>query len=519
MPLVRSAARLYNQGMIRGREEDPVVSAQAPADRHSSPLLEAALAIVATIRARGRRAIVAGGAVRDRLLDRPLTDVDIATDMPLKELAALFTTHQVGRSRQFESVVVTSRGRAFEVSRFRGRPAARGRRSAAAHAATGRIGAGSATLDEESLALLREDTAHRDFTINALLLADDGGVIDLQGGLDDLRNRLIRAVGSPDERFAEDPIRVLRAVRFAAGLGFAIEAATAAAMVRAAPRLSSIAGERIGAEILKLASQSGTALAAGVVLMDRFALLGTVLPEVRDLQGLEQPAEWHPEGDAWEHTLAALRASGADDPAVNLAVLLHDVGKRPAHFVENGRHRYRGHEQAGIGLVEAVARRLFLPQRQRAAVLFAVEHHGSCGRMVEMRRSRRLALIGSEHWRVLRSLVLCDIAARGDPAAVRRAEDVFQEAERDAAAFDERQAGAPVISGDRVRELAGLAPGPRIGRIQRQVHDWALDNRIEEPEKIEAEVMRVAKRADWSPGRSCRDDGGTPGARRTSKRS
>jgi tRNA nucleotidyltransferase/poly(A) polymerase len=432
----------------------------------SDSLLANALQVVGLIRAHGYRAVVAGGAVRDRVLGRPLTDVDIATDIPLDELAPLIPTHDVGRSRRFETVVVTRGGHAFEVTRFRG--------------------------DREAADPLQADTAHRDFTVNALVLGDDGGVIDLQGGLDDLRARLVRAVGSPDERFAEDPLRVLRAVRFAASLGFTIEAATAEAMRRGAAALAGVAGERVGAEVLKMASQPGPALAAGVVLLDRFGLLETVLPEVGALQGLEQPAEWHPEGDAWEHTLAALRASATDDPAVNLAVLLHDVGKRPAHFVENGRHRYHGHEKAGIGLVEEVARRLFLPQRLRAALLFAVENHGRCGRMVEMRRSKRLALVAAEHWAVLRALVLCDIAARGVPAVVARAEEVFREAERDAADLAGRPAGSAVITGKRIMALTGLAPGPRVGEIQRRVREWALDNRVEERESIEAEAVRVA---------------------------
>jgi tRNA nucleotidyltransferase/poly(A) polymerase len=434
------------------------------------PRLAEAGRIVEAIRARGRIAVVAGGAVRDRALGRPVTDVDIATDMPLDELAGLFRTHEVGRSKQFETVVVARGGHAFEITRLRG-------------------GAEAAAADP-----LREDTARRDFTINALLLDADGRIVDHHGGLDDLRGRVVRAVGSPRERFAEDPARLLRAVRFAAVLEFDIEPQTAAAIVAGAGRLAEVAGERVGAEILKMASAPGAALARGVELMDRLGLLRTVLPEVADLQGLEQPAEWHPEGDAWEHTLAALRSCASADPAVTLAVLLHDVGKRPAHFVENGRHRYHGHEKAGLGLVEAVARRLFLPQRLRAAILFAVAQHGKCGRMIDLRRSRRLALIASEHWPVLRALVLCDIAARGIPAAVARAEEIFGDAERDASEFAERQGGEPLITGTRVMELTGLAPGPRVGQLQRAVSEWALDNRVEERAQVEARVVQELQR-------------------------
>ncbi|HWR98730.1 MAG TPA: hypothetical protein VN317_09955, partial [Candidatus Methanoperedens sp.] len=427
-------------------------------------LLAEAFALLEAIRARGRSAVIAGGAVRDHVLGRPLTDADIATDMPLEELAGIFTTHAVGRSKQFETVVVVRNGRAFEVTRFRG-------------------GAGPDPL--------RADTAHRDFTINALLLDAAGRVLDLQGGLADLRARVVRAVGEPAERFAEDPARLLRAVRFAACLDFTIEERTAAAIHEMAPRLGGVAGERIGAEVLKMAAAPGPAVARGIVLLDGLGLLRTVLPEVADLQGLEHLPDKHPEGGVWEHTLAALRASSAVDPAVNLAVLLHDVGKRPAHTLEAGRPRYHGHEHAGLGLIEAIARRLFLPQRLRAALRFAVEHHGKCARFAELRRSKRLALVAHEHWPTLRAVALCDRAARGEAEGARLA-GLIEAAEREAGSERATRGAAPVIAGERIMALTGLPPGPRVGEIQRQVSDWALDEQIVAQEAIEAEVRRVA---------------------------
>ena len=419
------------------------------------PLFVEAFAILETIRARGRLAVVAGGAVRDHVLGRPLSDADIATDMPLDELAALFTTHAVGRSREFETVVVVRDGRPFEVTRFRG-------------------GAGEAGGDP-----LRVDTAHRDFTINALLMDAEGRVIDLQRGLSDLRDRVVRAVGDPAERFAEDPARLLRAVRFAACLDFTIETRTAAAIRVLAPLLSGVAAERIGGELLKMAAAPGPALARGVELLDALGLLRTVLPEVADLQGLEHLAEKHPEGGVFEHTLAALRASTTAEPAVNLAVLLHDIGKRPVHAVVEGRPNYAGHEAAGAALVEGLARRLALQTRLREALVFAVGNHGRCGKIAGLPRSRRLALVAHPHWPTLRALSLCDRAARGDDAEVARRAALFAEVEHDAAAAG-ALATQPAITGVRIMALTGLAPGPRVGEVQRRVTAWALDNRVED---------------------------------------
>jgi tRNA nucleotidyltransferase/poly(A) polymerase len=227
-------------------------------------------------------------------------------------------------------------------------------------------------------------------------------------------------------------------------------------------------------------------------LLDGLGLLRIVLPEAADLQGLGHRPEKHPEGGVWEHTLAALRASAAAEPAVNLAVLLHDVGKRPAHTLEAGCPRYHGHESAGAALVERIARRLALPQRLREALVFAVEHHGRCGRFAELRRSKRLALLAHEHWPTLRALTLADRAARGDAAEVARLAALFAEAERDAAAAGERPAG-PVISGTRIMELTGLPPGPLVGEIQRRVTEWALDSRVDEQSQVEAEVARMLR--------------------------
>jgi len=442
-------------------------------------VLDVAFEILREIKAHGRLAVVVGGTVRDLLLGRPLTDVDLATDMPLAELSSLFKTYAVGRSEEFETVVITRGGHAFEISRFRrgGQPP----------------GQPVAAQPGEGFDPLLEDTAHRDFTVNALLLGLDGAIIDLQGGLADLRNRVVRCVGAPEGRFAEDPARIVRAVRFAACLGFTIEPETAAAIAREAPRVNGVAGERIGKEIVKMASQPGAALAKAIVLMDEFGLLAALLPEVGRLRGLPRPVECRPERDAWEHTLAALRSSTSADPAVNLAVLLHDVGTHPGHREVAGRHHARGHESAGGRIVDTAARRLHLPQRLRAAVGFAVEQQLQAGGFADLRRSKRLALLASAHWPVLRSLALCDSAARGDAAAVARLEAAFCEGEADVAATCRRRNGAPVIAGARVMQLTGLAPGPPVGEIRRRVSEWAEDNRVEDRERIEAEVVRVAR--------------------------
>lgn len=149
--------------------------------------------------------------------------------------------------------------------------------------------------------------------------------------------------------------------------------------------------------------------------------------------------------------------------------------------------------------VDAVTRRLFLPQRLRKAIDFAVEQRRLAARFDTLRRSERLALLASGHWPVLRALALCDCAARQDAAAVDRIDSVFRRAEAEAALTRDQQGGTAVISGTRVMKLTGLGPGPRVGEIRRRVSEWALDNRVEDTARIEAQVVRLAGDAEEGP--------------------
>ena len=442
-------------------------------------MLDEAFEILGEIQAHGRLAVIVGGAVRDLELGRPLTDVDLATDMPLAELSSLFKTHAVGRSEQFDTVVISRGGRTFEISRFRrgGRSwkrltAPRRRRTASRRCARtphtgtspstrccwGRTGAsstcraGSTTCATASSARRvaggalrrgsREDPARRAFR-RLPRFHDRGG--DRRGGRQGRAAPGNRRGGADRQGGGED--------RRAAGRG---------------PR--------------RRRHADGSVRAARALL-----------PEVANLQGLPQPIEWHPEGDAWEHTLAALRSSASADPAVNLAVLLHDVGKHPAHREVAGRHHYRGHESAGGGIVDAVARRLHLPQRMRAAIAFAVEHHLQAGGSPNC-GDRKCSRSSPANTGRPCGLSRCATARRGgmEPPSL-ASKPPFARPKRMRRRRCSGGAGAPPISGTRVMELTGLSPGPLVGEIRRRVCEWAEDNRVEDRAQIEAEAVRLAR--------------------------
>src|SRR5579885_424682 len=251
--------------------------------------MTAALDVVRRLRAAGYETYFAGGCVRDRLLGRAPLDYDVATAAPPEVVQRLFPrTVPVGA--QFGVVLVLHGGGRFEVATFRSADAyVDGRRPSRVHF-------GSA----------REDAERRDFTINALFWDPlEDRIIDFVGGEADLRAGVIRAIGDAAARIAEDRLRMLRAVRFAARFGFTIEPATQAAVVAAAPTLVDIAGERIGEEIVKLLTEGGAR--RGFELLAATGLLDVVLPEVARLRGVAQSPDFHPEGDVFTHTLLLLQ--------------------------------------------------------------------------------------------------------------------------------------------------------------------------------------------------------------------
>ena len=276
--------------------------------------LSRAVAIAGELRARGFQAWLVGGCVRDLVLGREPVDYDIATDAQPSQLVEIFPKAQLVGA-QFGVVLVDG----VEVATFR-----------SDH--TYVDGRHPVEVSFESDA--KQDVLRRDFTINALLLdpalaktsdALPSHVVDYVGGLDDLRERIIRAIGDPEQRFAEDHLRMLRAIRFAARFGFEIEPQTMGAIQRLHDRITRVSPERIREELVRILTERGAR--RGSELLDVSGLLNDILPEVAAMKGVEQPREFHPEGDVWTHTLMMLDGLKAPTATLALGVLLHDVGK------------------------------------------------------------------------------------------------------------------------------------------------------------------------------------------------
>lgn len=322
----------------------------------------------------GHQALLVGGCVRDVLLGREAADYDVTTDATPEQVMSLFQDG-IAVGAQFGVILVPRDGLKVEVATFRSD-----------------IGYSDGRHPDrvEYSKTPVEDVQRRDFTINGLLMRHSSGeILDYVQGQQDLRAGVIRAIGEPDRRFAEDKLRMLRAVRFAARFGFSIEPATFAAIQRHAQEVSMVSAERIREELTKLLTEG--AARKGFELLDQAGLLPIVLPEVAAMKGVEQPPEYHPEGDVWIHTRLMLEGLPAGvSPTLAWGVLLHDVGKPPTYrpASETGdRIRFDGHVEVGERMAEEILRRLRFSNDDAAQTIALIANHMRFKDVAEMRKA------------------------------------------------------------------------------------------------------------------------------------
>lgn len=421
--------------------------------------------VVRRLRAAGHEAYLAGGCVRDRLLGREPQDYDVATSAPPEAVQGLFLrTIPVGA--QFGVILVVEHGARFEVATFRSDDAyVDGRRPSAVHF-------GSA----------QDDACRRDFTINALF--EDpltGDIHDFVEGVADLRAGVIRAIGDATARIAEDRLRMLRAVRFAARLGFRIDPATRAAVVAAAPTLPDMAAERIGDEVVKILTEGSAR--RGFELLDATGLLPVVLPEVARMHGVAQSPDHHPEGDVWEHTLLLLDQLAPGVPeTLALGALLHDVAKPLCAGRKGDRITFYGHPTTGANLAVEICQRLRRSRATWERVDYLVRHHLRLVQAPEMRLATLKKMLGEDGFPELSRLARLDaLASSGDLRFVlfceRRKAELGAEALR-----------PPRLLGGTDLLALGYRAGPRIGEILRALEDAQLEGEVRTREDAEALV-------------------------------
>jgi poly(A) polymerase len=446
--------------------------------RLDNPRYEAALRVAVRLRELGHAAFFAGGCVRDLLLRVVPHDFDVATDAtPEQVMAAFPRTESVGAHfgvvLVIDKVAVASGEAeriATEVATFRHDGAySDGRRPDAVRFSTDP----------------REDVLRRDFTINGLLLDAiafeagdqlDSCILDFVGGRSDLAAHLVRAIGGPERRFAEDKLRMLRAVRFAARLGFMIEPRTMQAVQAEASHIGVVSAERVREELTRILTEGHAR--RGFELLDESGLLQHVLPEITRMKGVQQPPQYHPEGDVWVHTLMLLQHLPAHaSPTLAWGMLLHDVGK-PATFTPpdpakpGDRIRFNGHVEVGVAVARAILNRFRFSNEDCEQILALIQHHMQFGDVTKMKQSTLKRFLRLPKFDEHLALHFADASsAHGDLR-------LYEYAKRKLEELGEEEIRPPLLLTGRDLIAAGYKPGPGFREMLILAEDAQLEGAV-----------------------------------------
>ena len=438
-------------------------------------LRDFATTIVQTLRQRGFHAYLVGGCVRDLLLGREPKDYDVATNATPQQVMTIFPeTYAVGaqfgvvlvplpEEKSGEEGIASGQSRTVEVATFRSD-----------------IGYSDGRHPDEVRFSQdpREDVARRDFTINGMLLDPESGeVLDFVGGRRDLQDRIIRTIGDPERRFAEDKLRMLRAVRFAARFGYTIEPATFAAIQKLAHEIHLVSRERIRDELTRMLTEGHARRA--FLLLDESRLLTEVLPEISAMKGVAQPPEFHPEGDVFVHTLLLLENLPQPcPPTLAWGALLHDVGKPATFHVAPDRIRFDGHVEVGVKMAEEICSRLRFSGDDTGQVLALIDNHMRFGHATRMKESTLKKFLRMPRFEEHLALHRADcLASHGDLRTYEFAKEKL------AAIPPENMRPSRLVKGEDLI-AAGYQPGPKFREILNAVEDAQLEGRL--PSKDEA---------------------------------
>jgi tRNA nucleotidyltransferase/poly(A) polymerase len=424
--------------------------------------------IVARLRERGHVAYFAGGCVRDMVRGLVPKDYDVATDAPPAVVQKIFPhTYAVGA--QFGVIVVVEKEMNFEVATFRSDDVyVNGRRPSAVHFASP-----------------EEDAKRRDITINGMFFDPSANeVIDFVGGRADLEAKLVRAIGDPAQRFAEDRLRMLRAIRFATVLEYKIDKQTWDALVANAGAITQISAERIRDELVKIFLPPSRV--RGWDLLDASGLMKAILPEIEPMKGCAQPKEFHPEGDVFQHTrlMLQLLPANVSVPLV-FSVILHDVAKPvTAHVDPTGRIRFNEHDRIGAAMTEQIMERLRFSRAEIDATVEMVRQHMVFKDVPKMRVAKLKRFMARPTFE--EELELHRVDCAGSHGMLDNYDFLVRTREEFA---NEPIIPPPLVRGEDLIEL-GLKPGPKFGEILEAVETRQLEGTLRDRDEALAWVKR-----------------------------
>jgi len=419
----------------------------------------------------GYQGLLVGGCVRDLLLGREPADYDVTTDATPEQVMALFP-ESIAVGAQFGVMLVPRDALKVEVATFRSD-----------------VGYSDGRHPDSVVysKTPQKDVQRRDFTINGLLMRHDSGeVLDFVGGQADLKAKVIRAIGEPDRRFTEDKLRMMRALRFAARFGFEIETETFRAIRRHVAEIHQVSPERLREELTKMLTEGAARQA--FELLEETCLLQQVLPEIAAMKGVEQPPQFHPEGDVWIHTRLMLEGLPKNaSPTLAWGVLLHDVGKPPTFqsAAETGdRIRFNNHVEVGVRMAEAICKRFRFSNEDTEQILALVDNHMKFGAVAEMRASTLKKFVRLPRFEEHLAL------HRLDCLSSHRHLDSYEFVQRFLEATPPEQVRPErLLTGDDLLAM-GFRPGPVFAQILRMVEDAQLEGQIKTREEAKNCVLK-----------------------------
>ncbi len=418
------------------------------------------------LREGGYSAYLAGGCVRDELMGIEPKDYDIATSARPEEVMKVFPK-VIPLGLKYGVVLVIREKLSFEVTTFRSDTQyIDGRHPKEVHFSSA-----------------KEDALRRDFTINGLFYDPiKGEIIDYVGGRVDIEKKVIRTVGAPRERFDEDRLRMMRAVRFAARFGFKIEENTYQAIKELAWKVKGVSGERVGEELTKIVTGNSPGL--GVGLLHDLGIMEVILPEVSRMVGIRQPEEFHPEGDVFTHTRLMLDLLRAPSDVLAFAALLHDIGK-PLAFHVAERIRFNSHDRIGAEITDKVCRRLKFSKEKRERIVACVENHMRMADAQKMREGKLKRLLQRETF--LEELEL----HRLDCTASHRNLDNWKFLRRKLKEYSKEEVHPQPLLRGRDLIKAGYKPGPKFKLMLKAVEEAQLERRIRTKEEALMFIKKI----------------------------
>lgn len=440
-------------------------------DHYKGPFFNAAKSIVKTLQNRGHRAFFVGGCVRDAILGIHPEEFDITTSATPDEVQQIFE-HTVPVGESFGVILVIIDGYKYEVATFRKEWGYKdGRRPSEV----------SYSSNE------KDDVIRRDFTINGFLYDPvKEELYDYVNGLQDLEKGVIETIGDPVERFTEDKLRMIRAVRFSARFEFRIEERTFYAIKSMAEKITEVSAERLRDEIVSIVTQKNPG--SGLNMLKQSELLKYILPEVQDMDNVPQPQEFHPEGDVFRHTCIVLEKlhdirNGNVNSELAMGALLHDIGKPPT-FEERDRIRFNGHDRLGASMAKRICKRLRFSKKQTERITSLVRDHLKFKDVFNMRESTLRRFISTPHFEDHMSMHLADcLGSHGMTDAYDFLRKKLEEYEHS------EIKPKPLINGHDLIGL-GFEPGPAFSEILNSVEEQQLEGNLKTREDALAYVRQ-----------------------------